>query len=146
MTPAQIESLSALYEQDETAWLEAMAELAAQRRFADMDFPHLSEYLSDMARRDRREVYSRVRTLLQHLLKWEHEPDKRTGSWRATLCEQRSELRQFFESRTLRNHAQAVLARAYHDARKYAADETGLPLGTFPAECAWDLDALSRDE
>jgi hypothetical protein len=37
-----------------------MADLAARRRLGEMDFAHLSEYLSDMAKRDRREVKGRL--------------------------------------------------------------------------------------
>jgi hypothetical protein len=40
--------------------LEVMSRLVAERRFEEFDCEHLSEYLSDMARRDRREVYSRL--------------------------------------------------------------------------------------
>ena len=49
-----VENLPALYEQDETAWLEAMAELARDGRAKDLDLDHLAEFLSDMAKRDRR--------------------------------------------------------------------------------------------
>src|SRR5262245_40195193 len=80
--------LSELYELDETAWLEQMSKLAAERRFNKMDHEHLSEYLSDMAIRDRREVKSRLTTLLAHLLKWEFQPKKRTNSWRGTILVQ----------------------------------------------------------
>ncbi len=73
MTTAEALDLSVLYERDETAWLEAMSALAASGRYAEMDFRHLSEYLADMARRDRREVFSRLVVLLCHLLKWEHQ-------------------------------------------------------------------------
>jgi hypothetical protein len=128
--------LSVLYEQDETAWLEAMAAFAASGRLADMDFIHLSEYLADMARRDRREVFSRLVVLLSHLLKWDHQPERRSGAWRGTIREQRRELRQLLASGTLRNHSEAVLADAYAEARRQAADETELSLDVFPVEDA----------
>src|SRR5436305_12165831 len=142
MATAEALDLSVLYEQDETAWLEAMSALAAGRRYAEMDFEHLSEYLAEMAKRDRREVFSRLVVLLSHLLKWEHQPGHRSGSWRGTIREQRRELRQLLESGTLRNHAEAVLADAYAEARRQAADETELSLDVFPAEDARGLDEL----
>lgn len=142
MATAEVLDLALLYEQDETAWLEAMSALAADRRFAEMDCLHLSEYLSDMAKRDRREVSSRLVGLLSHVLKWEHQPDRRAGSWRGTIREQRRELRQLLESGTLRNHAVVVLADAYAEARRQAADETELILDVFPAEDARGLDEL----
>ncbi|MBX6314645.1 MAG: DUF29 family protein [Isosphaeraceae bacterium] len=44
-----------------------------------------SEYLSDITRRDRREVESRLAVLIAHLLKWTYQPRRRTRSWRATI-------------------------------------------------------------
>ena len=142
MATVQAPKLSLLYERDETAWLEAMSALAASGRYAEMDYQHLSEYLADMAKRDRREVFSRLVVLLSHLLKWEYQPEHRSGSRRGTIREQRRELRQLLESGTLRRHAEAVLADTYAEARRQAADETELPLGIFPVENRWGLGEL----
>ena len=145
MLTAQSLRLDALYEQDETAWLEAMAVLAEQGRVAEMDFAHLSEYLGDMAKRDRREVFSRLVTLMVHLLKWDRQPDRRTGSWRGTIREQRRELCELLESGTLRNHAEAVFEKGFEHARPQASDETELPVNSFPSEPPWNLDELLAD-
>ena len=142
MATAEAVDLTLLYERDETAWLEAMSVLAASGRYGEMDYRHLSEYLADMAKRDRREVFSRLVVLLSHLLKWEHQPERRSGSWRGTIREQRRELRQLLESGTLRNHAEAVLADAYAEARRQAADETGLCLDVFPVQDARGINEL----
>jgi len=142
MATAEALDLSVLYEQDETAWLEAMSALAASGRHAEMDCKHLSEYLADMAKRDRREVFSRLVVLLSHLLKWEYQPDRRSGSWRGAIREQRRELRQLLERGTLHNHAEAILADAYAEARRQAADETELDPDVFPAEDVRGLDEL----
>lgn len=146
MITTQTVPLNALYEQDETAWLEAMADLVNQKRVAEMDFPHLSEYLADMAKRDRREVFSRLVVLMTHLLKWDRQPDRRTGSWRGTIRAQRRELRLLLESGTLRNHAEAVLDQTYAESRLQAADETELAAESFPAERPWGLDDLLADD
>ena len=142
MTTAEALDLSVLYERDETAWLEAMSGLAAGGRFEEMDYKHLSEYLADMAKRDRREVFSRLVALLCHLLKWDYQPERRSGSWRGTIREQRRELSQLLESGTLRGHADAVLADAYAEARRQAADETELSLATFPVADTRTLEEL----
>lgn len=123
-----------LYEQDETAWLEQMAKLVAQRRYDELDSVNLSEYLHDMARRDRREVLSRLVVLLTHLLKWEGQPEQRSNSWRSTIVEQRRELQELLESGTLRRHAADVLDKAYRQARAQAAADTGLEETVFPVE------------
>ena len=111
-----------------------------------LDHQHLQEYLSDMAKRDRREVRNRLAVLLAHLLKWRHQPEKQTGSWRATIREQRIQLRQLLDSKTLKNHACKVLSDAYADSRKLAADETEMKLSKFPKECPWDVDELLADD
>ena len=78
-----------LYERDETAWLETMARLAADRRVEEIDLENLSEFLTPMAHRDRREVENRLEQLLKHLLKHEYQPGRRSRSWRSTIDEQR---------------------------------------------------------
>ena len=146
MATTQTESIVALYEQDETAWLEAMSELLAQGRTAELDHEHLSEYLAAMARRDRREVFSRLVVLITHLLKWRHQSQQRSSSWRGTIRTQRRDLRMLLESGTLANYALAVLADAYGDACKQAADETEVPPRTFSAQCPWDLELILDED
>jgi len=138
--------LSQLYEADETAWLEAMAELIHQGRCDDLDYLHLEEYLGDMAKRDRCEVESRLATLLTHVLKWLYQPEHRSRSWRGTIIEQRFELERHADRGVLRNHAEAVLSLAYAQAVKRAAAETGLPANTFPAECPYTFEQLLTAE
>ena len=142
MTMAQTHPLDVLYEQDETAWLEAMSELIRAGRLDEIDYPNLAEYLTDMSRRDRREVESRLTVLLTHALKWAHQPDRRAGSWQATIIEQRQELEALLGRGVLRNHAEAVLPDLYRRAVERAAAETGMPAETFPAACRYSLDQL----
>ena len=145
MVQRTLPPLAPLHEADETAWLERSAELLRARRFDDLDPDTLAEYLTDMAIRDRREVYSRLVVLLTHLLKWEHQPTHRGGSWLATILEQQRELRQLMEAGTLRNHAAVVLADAYVDARKEAAAQTGLPRTTFPETNGWGIEEVMAE-
>jgi hypothetical protein len=133
-------ALAELYEADETAWLETMSRLVARRAWADLDQPHLAEYLSDMAKRDKREVQSRLVVLLAHLLKWQYQPDKRSTSWQLTVAAQRQELRLLLASGTLRGHAADVLDVSYADAVEQAAIETRLPVESFPDVCPFTLD------
>jgi hypothetical protein len=137
---------SALYERDETAWLETMAELIRLGRLDELDYPNLAEYLSDMARRDRREVKSRLTILITHLLKWTHQPERRSGSWKATIIAARHELEDLMGRGVLRNHAEAVLSDAYNRAVERTAAETGLPTITFPSASAYTLDQLLSAE
>jgi hypothetical protein len=131
-----------LYETDETAWLEESSRMIREGRLQELDYPHLSEYLQDMAKRDRREVRSRLVQLIAHLLKWQHQPDQRSASWKRTIFNQRTELTGILESKTLRNHAAEILAEVYKLAVKGAADETSLPSTSFPATCPFTIDQI----
>jgi hypothetical protein len=142
MSTAATSDLCELYSRDETAWLEAMAELARRGETAALDLDNLAEYLTDMAQRDRREVKSRLVVLLAHLLKWEFQPEKRTRSWKSTVVAQRQELADFAAQGVLRTHAERVLPDAYGDAVERAAADTGLTPSTFPAECPYTFDSL----
>lgn len=135
-------TLAELYESDETAWLDTMADLVRRGAYRELDYAHLEEYLSDMARRDRREVESRLIVLLAHILKWLHQPDRRSRSWQGTIIEQRQELDLLASRGVLRNHAEAVLPEMYAKAVERAMAETGLPAQTFPADCPYSLEQL----
>ena len=127
-------ALPELYTEDETAWLEAMADLIGSGNRAELDYASLQEYLTDMAKRDRREVESRLVVLIAHVLKWRHQPEKRSGSWRSTIVGQRHELEGLAGRGVLRAHAESVLAKVYPRSVELAAIETGLPAEAFPAE------------
>ena len=132
--------LSELYLEDETAWLDAMAELIASGAYAELDYSNLREYLTDMAIRDRREVESRLFVLMMHILKWVHQPGHRSGSWKGSIIVQRAELKRHAGRGVLRKHAESVLADVYQESVEAAAEETGLPLETFPSECPYTFD------
>jgi len=142
MVTRPTETLASLYEADETAWLDAMADLIRERRYEELDYFNLCEYLTDMAIRDRREVENRLVTLIAHVLEWKHQPRKRTRSWRATITEQRQQLVREVARGVLRSHAEAVLSDVYGDAVELAAEETGISAKKFPAECPYRLDEL----
>jgi hypothetical protein len=139
-------TLPDLYETDEVAWLETTAQLIAAGRHTDLDYLHLQEYLTDMANRDRREVVSRLRFFLAHLLKWTHQPEERTGKWAATILRLQFDLENILESRALRDHAETELAEAYEDAVGEIAMEIGEFESQFPKNCPWTVDMLMADE
>jgi len=116
------------------------AELLASGRIEAVDIAHLRDEIEGLSLRDEREVVSRVKRIMQHLLKLEHEPEKRTRSWESTLADQRGELEMLFEqSPSLSRIAKSSRERAYKRARRVAATETGLPEKAFPAEFPYTL-------
>ena len=139
------ETLSELYEKDETAWLDAMAELVQFGQREALDLPNLHDYLTSMANRDRKEVFHRLVQLMMHLLKWHYQPEKRSASWRASIRFQREELNWDCNSGTLNNYAKSILTLAYKKARIEAAVETGLPMEAFPDQLGMTFDELLAD-
>lgn len=142
MVQSTSKALHSLYEADETAWLDATAGLLRDGRIDEIDSETLAEYLEDMAKRDRREVESRLVVLLTHILKWEYQPSRRSKSWRLSIVVQRQELADDIGGGVLRTHAQSALPNAYRKAIERAAIETKLPVESFPAECQYSLDEL----
>jgi hypothetical protein len=80
------------YDQDFYAWLMRNANLIRQGRFAEVDALQVAEELESMGKRDKRELMSRLKILLMHLLKWSFQPDKRSRSWESTIDEQREQI------------------------------------------------------
>ena len=135
-------SLLELYLEDETAWLDRHVELIASGRYGEIDYEDLREFLESMANRDRRRVESRIKRLVEHILKWEHQPGKRTRSWARTILEQQQQLADDVAAGSLRRHAVEVMPDAYRRAVALASVATGLPAETFPAASPWGLEEL----
>ena len=80
-----------LYEQDLYAWSRAQADLLRAGRFAELDLEHLIEEIEDVGGSLYREVRSRVRTIMEHLLKLEHSPAAEPRAiWERTIRTQRA--------------------------------------------------------
>ena len=71
---------------------------------------------------------------MQHLLKWQYQPDEQSRSWLSTINTQRRDLEAVLEdSPSLRRYPSEVMLRAYRRARLRALDETGLY--RLPEDC-----------
>jgi len=135
------------YDEDFCRWAEAQASLLRAGRFDALDIENLAEEVEDMAKRDRRAVESNLRIVLIHLLKYRFQPEERSGSWLASIREHRLRIwRDLRDSPSRRRHLAAEFSDCYRDARRLAADETGLAVARFPEEPFLDVrDALDED-
>jgi Domain of unknown function DUF29 len=139
-----------LYEQDFYAWSRRQAELLRLKRFTDLDLAHLIEEVEDLGETVYRSVRSRVRTIIEHLLKLEHsaasEPKR---AWRETIRTQRADLDEDL-SAALRPRIEAGLPRFYAKARRDAAAalrDYGEPAAAdaLPGHCPYSLDQIISD-
>lgn len=136
-----------LYDRDYALWIEQTIAHLRDKNGADLDWEMVLEEFEDMGRREQRGLKSNLVILLLHLLKWEFQSEKRSGSWKGSIREHRQRLRdRLEESPSLQAHLQDVFVGAYRDAVERAADETGLGLTVFPIDCPYDLeDVLAGD-
>jgi hypothetical protein len=135
------EDRPSLYEQDLCLWLAQQAALLREGRFAELDLANLIEEIEDMGRSAKKALKSNLIVLLTHLLKFQFQPEQRSGGWHGSIVEHRRRLRDDFEeSPGLRPYAAEVFPRAYADAREQASAETGLPLRSFPKGSPYTLE------
>ena len=128
------------YETDFHAWTQVQAALLRAGRLAELDLKNLVEELESMGASERRELGSRLKVLLQHLLKWQFQPDSRSNSWRGTVDKQRDQLERLLEqSPSLQRLLPDLLPVEYARARRAAILETEQPLERFPSSCPYTL-------
>lgn len=144
MKPGVLESTTrALYEQDFFAWTARNAELLRAGRLDEADIAHIAEELEDMGKREKRELESRLRVLLTHLIKWRIQTERRSGSWKATIGTQRKDIARLLRTMpSLRNALREDLPEVYEEAVEAAVRQTGLPASMFPTACPFDLDQV----
>jgi len=135
------------YEDDLFAWTQEQAALLRAHAIDGLDWENLAEEIESMGRRDRRELKSRLRVILLHLLKWQAQPDLRGVSWRKTLRTQRREIRDLLQqSPSLRREVPGMMRETYADAVKDAIDETGLRPEVFPKACPYAPDDVLDED
>ena len=136
------------YETDVVAWANEQAGFVRAGRFDQLDLKHMAEEIEDVGKSEQRELASRMAVLLAHLLKWEHQPARRSKSWQYTLTTQRKEVAYVIsEAPSLRTKFsdERWLDIVWSKAKSQAESETGLDIDTFPEVCPWPIsDVLSE--
>ena len=136
-----------LYERDFYAWSRRQAELLRAGRFSDLDLGRLAEEVEDSGETVYRSVRSRVRTIVEHLLKLEHSPaSEPKRGWRETVRTQRADLDEDLTA-ALRPRIEAGLPGFYGKARRDAAAalrDYGEPAAAdaLPGSCPYTLDQI----
>ena len=136
---------TSLYETDFYAWTQHQAALLRRNKWGEIDAANLAEEVESLGRRDRRELGSRLRVLLVHLLKWRYQPERQqeSHSWSDTILEQREQIADLLaDSPSLRPQLSNLLPLQYMRARRRALREAGLAEAILPQECPWTIERV----
>jgi Domain of unknown function DUF29 len=136
-------NLKTLYDTDFVRWASEMGQLMRDRNYSQVDWENVIEEIESLGKSDRRELKSRLEVLLMHLLKWQYQPSRRTGSWTGTINEQRDRIEDLLlESPSLKSLVLEYLPDSYRRARRNAIAETGLQDSRCPIECPYTISQI----
>lgn len=133
-----------LYETDYDTWLATQIQSLQQGKLEALDLPHLIEELEGLNKSNERELDSYLVVLLTHLLKWQYQPQLRSGSWSGSIKNSRNRMAKLFkQQRSLHKRLPEFLSAAYQDAKEWAAEETRIKADLFPVECPYTVEQLT---
>lgn len=136
-----------LYDTDYVAWLEEQVQHLRAGRLAALDVDNVAEELESLMRKERRQLANRLEVLIQHLLKWDRQPDQRANRWRSTIQEQRTRIRRLLnDSPSLKPELEPTCREVYADAVRAAAIEMLLDVSVFPSELPYSIEEIFERE
>jgi hypothetical protein len=137
-----------LYDTDFFTWTQQQAALLREGKFHDLDLENLAEEIESLGKRDRRAVEHQLERLVKHLLKWRYQARRQSRSWRQSIwTARRAILRVVADSQpSLQPQVPDLLTKHYPAIRRYTAQETRLPLTTFPEVCPWTVEQILDEE
>ena len=135
---------------DFRAWLHDQASALRRLRPGALDWENLAEELEAMGRSEESALESHLTNLLIYLLKWRYQPNKRMGSWEATIENSRDHITQLLQrSPSLKSKINEAFRSAYRHARREADGQMGLTKWEWerrlPDSCEWSLN-MARDD
>jgi hypothetical protein len=145
-----ISNTSNLYEQDFYLWLQTTAKLLREKKLDQVDLENLIEEIESMGRSERKELKSRLTTLIEHLLKikyWQAEKTNNARGWRQTIVEQRRQIEYILsDSPSLKGLLSEIVNECYVNARKDILKKYELDGEIFPSESAFSLEDILNED
>ena len=131
------------YRDDFALWSAEQAALIRAGKLDRVDLENVAEEIESLGRSEQYQIDSRMEVLLQHLLKWQFQPERRTNSWKASIFEQRMRIGRVIKgSASLRDYPTETLAGSFVIGRNQAITETGLPEAAFPETCPYTIEQI----
>lgn len=139
--------MSEPYLADFNAWIAQTVHLLRERRWQDVDVTHLIEEVEDLGKGERRAIASQLTRLLLHLLKWQHQTERRSDSWLDSITDARTQIALAIEdSPSLNNYPAEQLEASYQRARRQAAKQTNIELSLFPGTCPYAIELVLAED
>lgn len=105
------------YEADLYGWVEDQVALLKANEVGSIDASHITRELDDLGRGEFDKLVSAIRVVLHHLLKWDHQPERRSRSWVISVRTHRRRIRrELRDSASLRPKVEQAIGDAYPDA------------------------------
>ena len=99
-----------------------------------------------MGKSNRLALESYLSNVIMHLLKWQYQSERRGTSWKLSIRNGRRQIeKRLKNSPSLKPQLPVIIQEEYPPARENAADETGLPLTTFPEQCPFTIEQITDD-
>ncbi|MCJ2133583.1 DUF29 domain-containing protein [Methylobacterium sp. J-026] len=131
------------YADDFYTWTQEQGARLRSGDFSALDSENLAEEIESLGKSQFDSLVSFWRIVLLHMLKFDHQPERRSRSWTISIRTHRNRAADVLEDNPgLKSRVAQAMARAYRDAREEAAAETGLPLHLFPKECPYTWEEL----
>jgi hypothetical protein len=111
-----------------------------------LDIANVADEIEAVGRSEFEKLVSNLTIVLLHMLKWDHQPLRRSRSWALSIAEHRDRVGyDLRDSPSLRGRLSEAIARAYRFSRLKASSETDLDVGTFPVDCPYsEADLLQK--
>jgi hypothetical protein len=136
-----------LYDRDYVAWLDEQVRQLRGGDLTALDVQNVALELESLMNSQRQQLENRLEVLIQHLLKWDHQPSQRSNRWRVTVHEQRTRIRRLLRfSPSLKREVELTAHDVYPDAVRAAAIETRLSDTAFPVALPYSLEQIFERE
>lgn len=135
----------ARYDHDLYGWAVEQAALLRAGRIAEADILNIAGEIEDVGKGEYYRLESALRIILIHLLKWDHQPGRRSRSWRTSIAVQREHAEEVLEDNPgLKPHLARAAKGAYRKARIEAAGEMDRDEAELPEECPYSWEQIMQ--
>jgi hypothetical protein len=116
-------------------------------RLAEIDAANVAEELSNVGAEQYGKLQSALEVLLMYMLKWDHQPARRTRSWSLTIEEQRLRVaKQLRKNPGLKSRLPEAIDDGFRLGRVRAAREMKVELESLPVTCPYEWEAIMQRE